>query len=133
MAKVQREKVVVNSSYYNFDQRYEEAMSDFDDKKIISISLISSDKNDDSVREEYLVFYEEASDDEEEDDMIEAGDLVYYRDVNTKVKVYETVEKVIFDDGMDKCFFVEDEESEGGFMEVKDVTLVAKAKDRKDV
>lgn len=132
MAKVERAKVVVDSSYYNFDQRYEQAMEQFEDVKVISINLIASKHDGDSIREEYLVFYEELVE-EVEEDFIEAGDLVYYRDVNTGVKIYETVEKVIFEDGMNKCFFVEDEESEGGFMEVHKVTHVAKKNDRKDI
>lgn len=132
MAKIQREKVIVRANYYNFDERYEEEMKMFEDKEIVSISLILSKTEGDSVREEYLVFYKDLPD-EEEDACIERGDLVYYPDVNTGEKIYETVEKVIFDDGLEKCFFVEDSEHGGGFMQLCDVTLVAKKKDRKDL
>jgi hypothetical protein len=132
MAKVERTKVVVDSSYYNFDVRYEQAMEQFEDKKVISINVIDSKHDGDSIREEYLVFYEEIQE-EMEDDCIEEGDFVYWHDVNTVAKIYETVEKVIFDDGLNKCFFLETEDSEGGFIELHQVTLVAKKKDRKDI
>lgn len=129
MAKVQREKVVIESSYYNFDERYEEEMKQFDDMKVISISLVYSKKTGDSIREEYLVFYEELLE-ETDECLVEAGDFVYWNDGNTGEKIYETVEKVVFDDGIDKCYFVE---PDGGFLALEDVVLIVKKKDRKDV
>lgn len=132
MSKVKREKVAIYSSYYNFDQKYEDVMKQFDDKKIISINVISATSNGDSIREEYLVFYEELQE-EIEEDLIEKGDLVYSHDVNTRARIYETVEKVVFEDGIDKCYTIEEDSSERGWHELKDVTLVSKKKDRKDI
>lgn len=59
MAKIQREKVTVEARSYNYDKRFEEAMSSFEDVHVISVSLVSSKVTDDSVKEVYLVFYEE--------------------------------------------------------------------------
>lgn len=132
MGKIERTKVTVDASYYNFDYRFEEAMKQFEDVNVISISLLSSNHNGDSIREEYLVFHQEQPK-EIDEEIIEAGDLVYWHDVNHGGKIYEMVEKVVFDDGMDKCFFVENEDSEGGFIALHEVTLVAKKKHRKDI
>lgn len=79
-----------------------------------------------------MVFYQEVEADSD-DSHIDSGDLVYWRDVNTNVKIYETVDKVINKDGELECQFVETEESEGGHVYLSKVTLVAKKKDRKDI
>lgn len=59
MAKIKRTKVTVDSMYYNFAQRYEEAMEQFDDVHVISIHVLSVKEDADTHREEYLVFSQE--------------------------------------------------------------------------
>lgn len=132
MAKIQRKKVTVDATYYNFDSRYEEAMASFEDVQVISVSLMSSVESGDSIKEVYLVFYQE-KEDEGMEDMIGEGDFVYW-DMTTGPyeRNYETVEKVEFDEGIMKVFFLGDGEEEGGFMPMEDVVLIAKKKDRKD-
>lgn len=61
MAKVKREMVTVSASYYNFNERYEEAMAFLDDEtiRVISVNVISRKEDDDSIKEKYVVFYQE--------------------------------------------------------------------------
>lgn len=65
MAKVKREMVTVSSSYYNFDERYEQAMAFLDDEsiRVISVNVISRKEDGDSTQEKYIVFYQEVDTD----------------------------------------------------------------------
>lgn len=64
----------------------------------------------------------------ESEGLVEKGDFVYSRNVNTKEKEYWTVTDVLFDDNVMKYF-----DEEGYWHEREDVTLICKAKDRKDI
>lgn len=65
MAKVKREMVTVSASYYNFDERYEQAMAFLDDDsiRVISVNVISRKEDDDSTQEKYIVFYQKVDTD----------------------------------------------------------------------
>lgn len=114
MGKILKKIIIVESFFYNEDIRFDEAMKEFEDKEVITIALIDETNDEHGHRKgKYMVFYQEVEADSD-DSQIDSGDLVYWRDVNTNVKIYETVDKVINKDGNLECHFVETEESEGG-------------------
>lgn len=64
----------------------------------------------------------------ESEGLVEQGDFVYSRNVNTKEKEYWTVTDVLFDDNVMKYF-----DEDGYWHQREDITLICKAKDRKDI
>lgn len=59
MAKIKRKVVTVEARHHMFDQRYDEAMEQFDDVDVINIHVASKSREFDMITEQYLVFYRE--------------------------------------------------------------------------
>jgi hypothetical protein len=65
MAKVKRKKVEISAPHYSFEERYNEEMSFFNDKRVISIHVLNIEEEEEFWRKEtYLVFYEETEDED---------------------------------------------------------------------
>ena len=59
MAKIKRKVVTVQAPAHKFDERYDEAMEEFDNVDVINIHVASLSREFDFLTEHYLVFYRE--------------------------------------------------------------------------
>lgn len=66
MAKIKRKIVTVEALSYNFDQRYNEAMEQFDDVDVINIHVMNFSYGANDITEKYLVFYREIEEPDED-------------------------------------------------------------------